>query len=222
MELSEDQLELSYFCHNLHEYAIRIDDPDETGLPEFYKYITRRCKYFVYGQERKSETGMLHQHWYVYTQNDKTAINAWFRRNGFTPQSRAIQVVKNRLKAIAYTIKNGDTVWSIGFPALMHDASEKYDISVKNDLQVRKNKRVIDDIRHIAEKLLKDQICGLPQVDEVIVIRFVEAVVDYYVKQGKSIRRFQILSYAQTFCCEYSSVFKFQFAQSIYLDLYKK
>lgn len=185
--------------------AIRVDIPEQEQAISTTTYLTSISAEWLYGLELKKLSQIRHAHWVIQTQSTPATINKWFLRNHFSRISRSVKPCKDLIKSIAYAIKDGVIDHSPDFPHL--EEAREYDLSIKEDLTKKKHSRVIDEL---FEKCKDTQETGLKLKKYVL-----QVILDYHLEENKSIREFQIVSYAHTILCKLSNTYKESFIHQL-------
>nr|QMP82098.1 MAG: hypothetical protein [Polar freshwater circular DNA virus] len=170
-------------------YHIRVDTSIDHAI---IGNLVDLSKEALYCEEVGSDK-TIHCHLFVSTDTPVQTIRNHIRKAGFSGnKSYSVSVVRDRLKTLAYIVKDG-TFKNKNIPDSEIIEAQLYDVSVKEDIKVKRPKNVIQYIIASLEQHPEEK-----DITEFLIRRVYDAVIAYHLLYDIQIRRFQIQSYVDT------------------------
>lgn len=121
-------------------YGLRFTTENEEIVLQFLKQYAKK---WMYGREIGGDTGKTHFHLYIETVSKNPAIRAWIRKyigsgNGIYTMK---EVEKNPVQYLAYSMKDGNYIFSENYTEEEIQAIRTYDAKVKAEIKERKEKK---------------------------------------------------------------------------------
>lgn len=198
----------------MNYFKLRIDTCDTEKV---LLMCTQYCDIYLCAYEG-IDTPNPHCHIYGETISSLSALRVYIRRNfGTGNRCYSLKAITDRfpLEYLSYCLKEG-TYDSYNIPDDILENAKNHDLRVKNEMKSKRRKKgVMSEI--IEEMKLSNcfALCGKKFLPNIGINDVVHHIMEYYMKRDVLVRKFFIVSLAQTIMCKYDAAFRMSFEQSI-------
>lgn len=161
----------------MNEFAIRVDISSSSSGSQVSEYLQSISSSSLYCNEKVDVN--WHQHWYILTSTNSQTIRNKIKSFGLVGnKSYSLKKVKDKLKYIAYIIKDDRDYVSINIDDNLINQAIAYDTQVKTELKEKKERE--KGIFKLLLNKCKSELCSTPE-------SVVRLCLKYYVDNNKII-----------------------------------